>query len=296
MNRGPKPINPSSLMNATGTHAERLPQGGMVESKTVMTPPTDKLEAQTREEIDTKLVSAGWVVQDKKRVNLHQHLSVAVREFRPDTGSTDYMLFIAGKACGIIEAKREGTSLGHVAEQSARYATSNTKHIQRWAANDQPLPFLYETTNHEIRFRDERDSNPQSRNVFHFQRPQTLKDWLVQGDTFRARLQHLPEFNEKGLRNCQVDTIQGIEASLKQDYSRALLQMALGAGKTFPACTHVYRLAKFSKAKRELFLVERGKLAQRSSINLLDIEITQETIGAKPTKEPMLSTMFKIRL
>ena len=36
-----------------------------------MTPPTDKLEAQTREEIDAKLVAAGWVVQDKKRINLH---------------------------------------------------------------------------------------------------------------------------------------------------------------------------------------------------------------------------------
>ncbi|NCF34068.1 MAG: hypothetical protein GWP50_10930 [Proteobacteria bacterium] len=51
------------MMNAIGAHAERLPQGSLVESTTVMTPPTDKLEAQTREEIDTKLVTTGWGVK-----------------------------------------------------------------------------------------------------------------------------------------------------------------------------------------------------------------------------------------
>jgi type I restriction enzyme R subunit len=227
-------------------------------------PPTEKLEVETREEIDHKLIEAGWVVQDKKRINLHASLGVAVREFDTDTGPADYMLFIAGKACGVIEAKREGATLGHVSEQSGRYATSGTKHIQRWAANDQPLPFLYEATNHEIRFRDERDPKPKSRNLFHFHKPATLKDWLEQGDTFRARLQQLPELNEKGLRDCQIDAVHGIEASLKQGHSRALLQMATGAGKTFTACTQVYRLAKFAKAKRVLFLVDRGNLGRQA--------------------------------
>lgn len=59
-----------------------------------------------------------------------------------DTGPADYMLFIDGEACGIIEAKREGADLGGVAEQSQRYATSTLKHIQRAAANDQPLLFF----------------------------------------------------------------------------------------------------------------------------------------------------------
>jgi type I restriction enzyme R subunit len=222
------------------------------------------LEAQTRKEIDRKLVDAGWAIQDKKKVNLFEKLGVAVREFETDTGPADYMLFIAGKACGIIEAKREGANLGHVAEQSQRYATSQTKHIERWSADDEPLPFLFEATNHVIRFRDERDPAPRSRNVFHFHRPETLKDWLEQGDTFRARLQHLPELNTKDLRACQIDAVHGIEASLKQGKQRALLQMATGAGKTFTACTEVYRLAKFAKAKRVLFLVDRGNLGRQA--------------------------------
>ena len=230
-----------------------------------MTPPrTDKDELQTRIEIDQKLEQAGWSIQDKKKLNLHESLGVAVREMDTDTGPADYMLFIDGKACGIIEAKREGANLGKVAEQSGRYATSKTKHIQRWAANDQPLPFLYESTNHEIRFRDERDPAPRSRHVFHFHQPKTLKDWLEQGDTFRARLRQLPELNTKGLRDCQIDAVDGIENSLKQGRQRALLQMATGAGKTFTACTQVYRLAKFAKAKRVLFLVDRGNLGRQA--------------------------------
>ena len=76
-----------------------------------MTPPTDKLEAQTRAEIDQKLILAGWVIQDKKRLNLVESLGVAVREMDTDTGPADYMLFVDGKACGIIEAKREGEGL-----------------------------------------------------------------------------------------------------------------------------------------------------------------------------------------
>jgi type I restriction enzyme R subunit len=82
---------------------------------------------------------------------LYESTGVAIRELDPDTGPADYMPFIQGKACGIIEAKREGTNLGHVAEQSGRSAT---KHIQRWSAADEPLPFLCEATKHEIRFRD----------------------------------------------------------------------------------------------------------------------------------------------
>lgn len=230
--------------------------------------PTDMLEAETRLEVDAKLEAAGWVIQDKKAMNLYAGEQgvhgVAVREMDTGTGPADYMLFIQGKACGIIEAKREGTSLGQVAEQSARYATSNTKFIKRWAEEGKPLPFLYEATNHEIRYRDGRDPNPRSRKVYHFHQPKTLKSWLEDGDSFRARLQSLPELNTNGLRDCQIDAIHGIEKSLKENKPRTLLQMVTGAGKTFTACTQVYRLAKFAKLNRVLFLVDRGNLGRQA--------------------------------
>ncbi len=225
-----------------------------------MSPELTKLEAETRKEIDKKLIAAGWVLQDKKRLNLHESLGVAVREMDTDTGPADYMLFVDAKACGIIEAKREGTELGGVAEQSARYATSNVKFIQRWVPDDQPLPFLYEATNHEVRFRDERDPYPRSRNVFSFHKPETFLEWLQEEETLRARMRLLPELDITNLRDCQIGAVHGIEESLKAGKPRALLQMATGSGKTYTAVTQVYRLAKFAKIKRALFLVDRGNL------------------------------------
>ena len=82
--------------------------------------------------MDAKLRAAGWAVQDKKHINLFEQLGVAVREMDTDTGSADYMLFVEGKACGIVEAKREGTNLGDVELRSRRYAVSGAKFIQRW--------------------------------------------------------------------------------------------------------------------------------------------------------------------
>lgn len=77
-----------------------------------MVPADTKLECETRVEIDRKLITAGWVVQGDKRINLYESLGVAVRENRTDTGPSDYILYIDGKTCGVIEAKREGETLG----------------------------------------------------------------------------------------------------------------------------------------------------------------------------------------
>jgi type I site-specific restriction endonuclease len=45
-----------------------------------LVPDATKLEAETRKEIDEKLEAAGWVVQDKKKLNLYASPGVAVRE------------------------------------------------------------------------------------------------------------------------------------------------------------------------------------------------------------------------
>lgn len=229
-----------------------------------MPPVTDKDEAQTRIEIDAKLESAGWVVQNMQDINLIASEGVALREVTVSNGRADYLLFISGKLCGSLEAKREGTNLGGVSEQNADYIKSSTGVFQRWVPKNKPLPFQYEATNNEIRFCDHRDPKPRSRHIFHFHRPETLKERLDEGSSFRARLQTLPELNTKDLRACQIDAIKGIEKSLKNNNQRALLQMATGAGKTFTACTQVYRLAKFAEAKRVLFLVDRGNLGRQA--------------------------------
>lgn len=73
-----------------------------------MAPPltyTEKDEAQTRIEIDRKLEQAGWIVQDKRKLNLHTGVGVAVRGIDTDFESAGCMLFIDGKGCGVAEAK-----------------------------------------------------------------------------------------------------------------------------------------------------------------------------------------------
>lgn len=64
-------------------------------------------EEKARLEIDRKLTQAGWVIQDRKRLNLLAGLGVAVREFPTSTGEVDYALFVEGTPVGVVESKRE---------------------------------------------------------------------------------------------------------------------------------------------------------------------------------------------
>ncbi|MDD6357751.1 MAG: DEAD/DEAH box helicase family protein, partial [Bacteroidales bacterium] len=55
-----------------------------------------------------------------------------------------------------------------------------------------------------------------------------------------------------------------LEESFRNNRPRALIQMATGAGKTFTAITFIYRLLKFAKAKRILFLVDTRNLGEQA--------------------------------
>ena len=228
-------------------------------------PPTP--ESLARENIDAQLAACGWIIQDRAKLNLHAGKGVAVREFPLQTGVADYLLFVDRKAVGVIEAKAEGVTLSGVAEQAGMYSIglpANIPHVTL------PLPFLYESTGVETFFRDERDPQPRSRRVFTFHRPETLADWLETesgagtGRTFRARLQQYPPLNTAGLWDAQIEAINNLEGSLAADKPRALIQMATGSGKTFTAVSFIYRMLKFGKARRVLFLVDRANLGRQT--------------------------------
>jgi type I restriction enzyme R subunit len=62
-------------------------------------------EQEARQKIDQLLQAAGWVVQDYKAANIHAGRGVALREFPlPGYGFADYLLYIDGRAAGVIEA------------------------------------------------------------------------------------------------------------------------------------------------------------------------------------------------
>ncbi len=211
--------------------------------------------------IDAQLAAAGWVIQDRDEMNLGEGLGVAVREYPLTTGPCDYLLFVDRKACGVIEAKPEGRTLSGVAEQASRYQDKLPGHLANWG---DPLRFDYEASGSEILFSDRVDPEQRSRYVFSFHRPETLHEWLKADSSLRARLPHMPPLDTNGLRDCQTEAITALEVSLAGGKPRALVQMTMGAGKTFTAATLAYRLLAHADAKRILFLVDRNNLGRQT--------------------------------
>ena len=211
--------------------------------------------------IDAQLAAAGWAVQDRGAVNRNAGLGVAVREYPLASGPCDYLLLVAGRACGVVEAKAAGATLSGVAEQARGYQAALPAALARWS---DPLRFDYEASSTEILFSDRLDPEQRSRRVFAFHRPETLHAWLKAAASLRARLQTMPALTRDGLRDCQIEAIEALEASLRGDHPRAFVQMATGAGKTFTAATLSYRLLAHAGATRILFLVDRNNLGRQT--------------------------------
>ena len=74
----------------------------------------------------------------------------------------------------------------------------------------------------------------------------------------------MPALVTAGLWKVQIEAIRNLEASLALNRPRALIQMATGSGKTFTAVGGSYRLIKFGKVKRILFLVDRKNLGKQT--------------------------------
>lgn len=218
-------------------------------------------EQIARDHIDKQLTACGWVIQSIKQVNLNAGVGVAVKEYLTDVGPADYVLFIDGKPCGVIEAKREeeGAKLHSHEDQAEGYAVAKLKHLK-----NEPLPFVYISTGEITRFTDFTDPKPRAREIFCFHKPETLREWLKADRSLRRRLNDLPVLPIEGLRDCQISAITKLETSFKENRPRALIQMATGSGKTFTAITTIYRLLKYAKAKRVLFLVDTKNLGEQA--------------------------------
>jgi type I restriction enzyme R subunit len=241
-------------------------------------------EAKARLTIDALLTAAGWHVCNVADANIHAAVGVAIREFplNPGYGYADYLLYVNGKACGVIEAKKEGATLTGVELQSSRYAKGLPTTLPAWG---RPLPFVWESTGVETHFTNGLDPEPRARSVFAFFRPELLVQWLallppmMNGNgaseppsTFLARMRNMPklvtEWGSGGahyqLWPAQIGAITNLEKSLAANKPKALIQMATGSGKTFTSIGFIYRLIKFGGARRVLFLVDRGNLARQT--------------------------------
>ena len=224
--------------------------------------PNQDPEQIARDNIDKQLIACGWVIQDKDKINLNASIGIIVRYYLTQGGKeTDYVMFVDKKPVGVIEAKREeeGVRLTVHETQSEEYATSKLKYL-----NNDSLPFVYESTGDVTRFTDFRDPKPRSRPVFTFHRPETFRSWLKKEKSLRNSLNNLPILPTEGLRECQIIAINKLDKSFKEFKPKALIQMATGAGKTYTAVTFIYRLLKFTEAKRILFLVDTKNLGEQA--------------------------------
>ena len=233
-----------------------------------------KPEEKSRLAIDKKLIESGWKIQDVKSLNLSASLGVAVREFPTSTGPVDYALFVDGVPVGIIEAKKSevGENITAVEGQSSRYANSTFK----WVKGIYRIRFAYEATDKLTRFTDYDDIKYRSRTVFSFHRPETLRALLHQGDTIRNNMKQFPEFDSTGFRKCQTIAIKNLDKSFAENRPKALVQMATGAGKTFTAITAAYRLLKYGKMNRILFLVDTKGLGEQAEREFLAYRPTDD--------------------
>ncbi len=225
-------------------------------------------EEKARELIDGMLVAAGWLIQNRTDANIDAGRGVAIREFALGRGfgEADYLLFVDGQAASVIEAKKEGATLVGVEIQTQKYSEGIPEALP---APRRPLPFLYQSTGVETRFTNLLEPNASSRAVFSFHRPETLSQWLsdelaTPGSTSKARLATMPPLDHLGLWPAQFTAIQALEDSLAHGRRRSLIQMATGSGKTYTACSALYRLIKFAGARRVVFLVDRGNLGRQT--------------------------------
>src|SRR6185295_182570 len=218
-------------------------------------------EQKARLRIDQQLEECGWAVQGYRDMNISAGLGVAIREFPLQGGHADYLLYADGKAIGVVEAKPEGHTLRGVETQSGKYKDGLPANLPHYHL---PLPFAYESTGTVTQFTNALEPHARSRQVFAFHRPEELIRQAKLDDQLRALLGKMPVLSTGYLWRVQIDAINHLEKSLAENRPRSLIQMATGSGKTFTAVNFCYRLIKFAKSKRVLFLVDRNNLGRQT--------------------------------
>ena len=216
-------------------------------------------EEKARVKIDQMFEDAGWKVVDRDAYS-PTITAAAIREaLLLGNNEADYLLFINGKAVGVLEAKREeiDVSSGIVCEQAVRY----TRYApQNYPSYGSPLPFIYQSNGNTTLFRDCRDEDSDYDILNRIYTPKELVKLLGIDDPYAG----LPTLKKKGLRDCQYEAITELEYSFRTGQDRALLVLATGAGKTFTACMSAYRFLAYTPMRRILFLVDRNNLGKQA--------------------------------
>lgn len=231
-----------------------------------------KPEEKARVIIDRMFEEAGWKVVDRDKYAPNM-TAVAIKEgLMVGNREADYLLFLNGKAVGVLEAKRIETDINSdiVQEQARLYTRSCPKWCQAWFPNI-PLPLAYVANSRDLMFYDTRKSNSEFEYCKKIHTPKEVKKLLSLEDDYVG----LPTLSPKGLRACQYEAITQLEQSFRNGENRALMVLATGAGKTYTACLAAYRMLAFTPMKRILFLVDRNNLGKQAETEFGTFRLTE---------------------
>ena len=242
-----------------------------------------KPEEKARVIIDRQLAEAGWLVIDRDEYMPTAH-ACAVREGLMNRHGAnleaDYLLFIEGKAVGVVEAKREENDLG---DEVKLQALNYTKNLPTWcAAWYQRLPIVILANSKTILFYNQKSDAEDFEERTKMPTPYELKSQLKLEGFFAG----LPTLDPRGLRQCQIDAIHGLEDSFREGQKRALMVLATGSGKTYTACLASYRFLSSTPMRRVLFLVDRNNLGKQAEGEFGTFRLTE-------TREPF-NTIFGV--
>lgn len=214
----------------------------------------DYNEEETRKRfIDEYLKEAGWQLdQDRDR-----EYEVTGMPSTSGIGKVDYVLWgDDGKPLGLLEAKRTRRDANEGKEQARRYANClEAEFGQR--------PIIFYSNGYTHWMWDDRMYPP--REVSGFYKKAEL-ELLIQRRSSRKELATTPIDENIVERYYQTRAIRNIgEAFEQENYRKALLVMATGAGKTRTVVALSDLLMKCNWAKRVLFLADRVALVKQAA-------------------------------
>ena len=216
-------------------------------------------EQKARKVIDKMFSNAGWQVLDRN--HYAPNISAVALEEGLLNGNleADYLLFLNGKAVGVLEAKKESVdvSADWVKAQAENYVKKVPGTYQTIAKT---LPLIYLSNGKTVLFKNGNEPEAEYEEINRIHTPKEITRMLSLADEYSA----LPTLKKSGLRDCQFEAITELEKSFRSGQNRALMVLATGAGKTYTACLAAYRFLSYTPMKRILFLVDRNNLGKQA--------------------------------
>lgn len=230
-------------------------------------------EQEARVIINRMFDESGWSVVDR------QHYAPTLSAAAIEEGllnhnlEADYLLFLGGKAIGVLEAKKSSVNIdSDIVKQQAENYIHQIPPTYRTISK--PLPIIYLSNGVDILFKDCRKPDSEYQKISQIHTPKQLCRILGLEDEFSS-LPALGQREKKALRACQFEAITELEKSFVSGQDRALMVLATGAGKTYTACMAAYRFLAYTPMRRILFLVDRNNLGKQAEDEFGKFRLTE---------------------